>query len=57
MFDAFPPVNRQYIAYVRGGSRNFGGGGCLTLFATPIIYLQDLFSKFHYQLGSPGGGG
>ena len=32
-------------------------GGGLTLFATPIIYLQHLFSKFHYQLGSPGGGG
>ena len=28
----------------------------MTLFATPIIYLQHLFSKFHYQLGSPGGG-
>ena len=33
----------------RGGSRNFGWGG-VTLFATPIIYLQHLFSKFHYQL-------
>ena len=32
------------------------GGGRLTLFATPIIYLQHLFSKFHYQLGSPWGG-
>ena len=29
--------------------------GGLTLFATPLIYLQHLFSKFHYQLGSPGG--
>ena len=28
----------------------------MTLFATPITYLQHLFSKFHYQLGSPGGG-
>ena len=32
-------------------------GGGLTLFATPIIYLQHLFSKFHYRLGSPWGGG
>ena len=32
-------------------------GGGWTLFATPIIYLQHLFSKFHYQLGSPWGGG
>ena len=31
-------------------------GGGLTLFAIPIIYLQHLFSNFHYQLGSPGGG-
>ena len=23
---------------------------------TYIIYVQHLFSKFHYQLGSPGGG-
>ena len=30
-------------------------GGDLTLFATPIIYLQHLLSKFHYQLGSPWG--
>ena len=40
----------------RSGSRNFGWGR-VTLFATPIIYLQHLFSKFHYQLGSRGGGG
>ena len=32
-------------------------GRGLTLFAIRIIYLQHLFSKFHYQLGSPGGGG
>ena len=32
------------------------GGGALTLFATPIIYLQHLSSKFHYQLSSPWGG-
>ena len=37
----------------RCGSRNFGWGGGLTLFARPIIYLQHLCSKFHYQLGSP----
>ena len=42
--------------HFRGGSRNLGWGG-LTLFATPIIYLQHLFSKFHYQLGSPWKGG
>ena len=32
-------------------------GGGVTLFAIPIIYLQHLFSKFHYQLDSPWGGG
>ena len=31
--------------------------GGVTLFAIPIIYLQHLFSKFHYELGDPGGGG
>ena len=31
--------------------------GGVTLFATPIIYLQHLFSKFHYQLSSPWWGG
>ena len=41
----------------RGGSRNLGWGGGLTLFATPIICLQHPFSKFHYQLGSPWGRG
>ena len=49
------PSGRPWYA-PRGGSRNFGCGG-LTLFAIPIIYLLHLFSKFHYQLGSPGGGG
>ena len=51
----------QYITYTNQGPGadlgNLVRGGGLTLFATPIIYLQHLFSKFHYQLGSPGGGG
>ena len=42
----------------RGGSRNFGWKGFDIICNTSIniIYLQHLFSKFHYQLGSPWGG-
>ena len=39
--------------YVPGADLGILVGGGVTLSAIPIIYLQHLFSKFHYQLGSP----
>ena len=49
-----------FVCLSRGGSRNFGWGrrgGDIICNTYSIIYLQHLFSKVHYQLGSPGGGG
>ena len=58
MHSALRPANGQgrLDSINAGADLGILVGGGLT-FATPIIYLQHLFSKFHYQLGSPCGGG
>ena len=48
---------QKLVRFMVGADLGILVGGGLTLLATPIIYLQHLFSKFHYQLGSPWGGG